>query len=115
LKLREIVETVKGTVLTKQGNLDVEIFYCGASDLLSDVLSDMNPGSLLLTGMVGLQSVRTAEMVDLAAIVFVRAKIPGPESIELANELGIPLIVSPHGMYEICGQLYQAGLRAPEK
>jgi len=115
LKLREIVETVKGTVLTKQGNLDVEISYCGASDLLSDVLSDMKPGSLLLTGMVGLQSVRTAEMVDLAAIVFVYAKIPGPESIELANELGIPLIASPYSMYEVCGHLYQAGLRAPKK
>jgi len=54
-------------------------------------------------------------MVDLAAIIFVYSKIPGPESIELANELGIPLIASPYSMYEICGQLYQAGLRAPEK
>jgi predicted transcriptional regulator len=115
LKLREIVETVKGTVLTKQGDLDLEISYCGASDLLSDVLSDMKPGSLLLTGMVSLQSVRTAEMVDLAAIVFVCAKIPRPESIELANELGIPLIASPYSMYEICGRLYQAGLRPPKK
>ena len=115
MKLREIVETVKGTVLTKQANLDLEIFYCGASDLMSDVLSDMKSGSLLLTGTVGLQSVRTAEMVDLAAIVFVCAKIPGPESIELANELGIPLIASPYTMYEICGHLYEAGLRAPKK
>jgi len=115
LKLRDIVETVKGTVLTKRGNLDLEILYCGASDLMSDVLSDMNPGSLLLTGMVGLQSVRTAEMVDLAAIVFVSAKIPEPESIELADELGIPLIASPYSMYEVCGHLYQAGLRAPKK
>jgi len=115
LKLREIVETVKGTVLTKHGNLGLEISYCGASDLMSDVLSDMKPGSLLLTGMVGLQSVRTAEMVDLAAIVFVCSKTPGPESIELANELGIALIVSPYSMYEICGQLYEAGLRPPKK
>ena len=115
LKLREIVETVKGTVLTKQGNLDLEISCCGASDLMSDVLSDMMPGSLLLTGMVGLQSVRTAEMVDLAAIVFVHAKIPGTDSIELANELGIALIASPYSMYEICGQLYEAGLRPPKK
>jgi hypothetical protein len=82
---------------------------------MSDVLSDMKPGSILLTGMVGLQSVRTAEMVDLAAIVFVSEKIPGPESIELADELGITLIASPYSMYETCGFLYQAGLRPPKK
>jgi len=88
----------------------VEILSCGASDLMSDVLSIMKPGSLLLTGLVNPQSIRTAEMADLAAIIYVRGKTPGPEVIDLADELGIPLIGSPYGMYEMCGRLYQAGL-----
>jgi hypothetical protein len=49
-------------------------------------------------------------MADLAAIIFVRGKIPGPDAIDLANELGIPLIASHIGMYELCGRLYKAGL-----
>jgi predicted transcriptional regulator len=115
VKLGEIVGIVGGSVLTKQGKLDLEIASCGASDLMSDVLSFMRPGSLLITGLVHSQSVRTAEMADLAGIVFARGKTPGPDVIALADELVIPLIASPYGMYEICGRLYKAGLVADFK
>jgi predicted transcriptional regulator len=110
LKLREIVEIVRGKVLTKHPNLDREILSCGASDLMSDVLSFMKTDSLLLTGLVNMQSIRTAEMADLAAIVFARGKIPEREVIDLADELGIPLVASPYGMYEISGRLYREGM-----
>jgi len=110
VNLKEIVKVIAGRILTKQPTPDMEIPSCGASDLMSDVLSFMKPGSLLLTGLVHPQSVRTAEMADLAAIVFVRGKIPDTEVISLADELSIPLIASPCGMYEICGRLYNAGL-----
>jgi predicted transcriptional regulator len=91
-------------------SLEREIVSACASDLMSDVLAFMKPRSLLLTGLVHPQSVRTAEMADLAAIVFVRGKTPGPEAISLAEELRIPLIASPYGMYEMSGRLYKAGL-----
>lgn len=110
MNLKEIVRVIEGRILTKQPIPDLEIPSCGASDLMSDALSFMKPGSLLLTGLVHPQSVRTAEMADLAAIVFVRGKIPDTEVISLADELTIPLVASPYGMYEICGRLYEAGL-----
>jgi predicted transcriptional regulator len=110
VNLKEIVKVIGGRILTKQPAPDLEIQSCGASDLMSDALSFMKPGSLLLTGLVHPQSVRTAEMADLAAIVFVRGKIPDAEVISLADELSIPLIASPYGMYEICGRLFNAGL-----
>ncbi len=90
MNLKEIVGIIGGRILTKQAKLDMEIPSCGASDLMSDVLSFMKPGSLLLTGLIHPQSVRTAEMADLAAIVFVRGKTPGPEVISLADEVGHP-------------------------
>jgi len=110
VNLKEIVKVIGGRILTKQPTPEMEIPSCGATDLMSDALSFMKPGSLLLTGLVHSQSVRTAEMAELAAIVFVRGKIPAPEVISLADELSIPLIASPYGMYEICGRLYKAGL-----
>ncbi len=110
MKLKEIINAVEGTLLTKQFKQDLDIQHCGASDLMSDVLSLMKSGSLLLTGLVNLQSIRTAEMADLAAIVYVRGKTPAPDAIDLANELGIPLIASHYGMFEMCGRLYEAGL-----
>ncbi len=115
MKLKEIVAIVEGNILTQKVKPDMEIESCGASDLMSDVLSFMKPGSLLLTGLIHPQSVRTAEMADLAAIVFVRGKTPGPEVIRLADELGIPLIASPYGMFEISGRLYKAGMVAVMK
>lgn len=110
VKLRKIIEIVKGRVITNKPNLDLEINACGASDLMSDVLAFVKPGSLLLTGLVHPQAIRTAEMSDLSAIVFVRGKTPGKDTIDLAEELKIPLIASPYGMYEMSGLLYQAGL-----
>ena len=111
VKLKEIINAVEGTLLTQQLKQDLDIQYCGASDLMSDALSLMKPGSLLITGLVNLQSIRTAEMADLAAIIYVRGKAPGPDAIDLANELGIPLITSHISMYEMCGRLYEAGIK----
>jgi serine kinase of HPr protein (carbohydrate metabolism regulator) len=59
--------------------------------------------------------VRTAQIADVAAIVFVRDKLPTPDLIELANTEGIPLITSPYGTFELCGRLYQAGLPSLER
>jgi predicted transcriptional regulator len=110
VKLQEIIEIVDGTILTERVDVNLEVLSCGASDLMSDVLAFMKPGSLLLTGLIHPQSIRTAEMADLAAIVYVRGKTPGPEAISLAEELNIPIIASPYGMYEMSGLLYKAGL-----
>ena len=110
MKLREIIKIINGRVLSIKVDLDLEIPSCGASDLMSDALTFMKPGSLLLTGLIHPQSIRTAEMADLAAIVFVRGKTPSSDTIELGRELGIPLIAASYGMYEMCGKLYQAGL-----
>ncbi len=112
MKLKEIIKLVEGTVLTSKADLDIDIPYCGASDLMSDVLAHMKPRALLLTGLVNLQCIRTAEMADLAAVVFVRGKHPGADAVALAEDLGIPLIRSAFGMYQLCGRLYQAGLPA---
>jgi predicted transcriptional regulator len=110
LKLRDIVELVSGTVLTRGSNLDMEIACAAGADLMSDVLAFAKPGALLLTGLVNTQVVRTAEMAEIAAIVFVRGKVPSADTIALAQEKRVPLISSPHTLFEMCGRLYEAGM-----
>src|SRR5512147_251536 len=110
MKLKEIVDIVDGRLLSSRHDLDLEIAFCGASDLMSDVLAYVKSDSLLLTGLVNPQVVRTAEMAEIAAIIFVRGKTPGEDAIALAEELNIPLIASQYSMYEMCGRLYGAGL-----
>ena len=114
MNVKQIVEIVNGTVLNPQVPLDQEVKGgCGA-DLMSDVLSSIKPEAVLLTGLCNIQVVRTAQMADVHAIVFVRGKIPQPEIVELARQENIPLITSPFGTFELCGRLYKAGLRSSE-
>jgi predicted transcriptional regulator len=110
VKLKKVLEVVEGILLTNQGDLDLEIRYGGAMDLMSDALAYLPPGAMLLTGLKNLQTIRTAEMAEVRAITFVRGKVPEPEAIKLAQELDIPLIKTNLGMFESCGRLYQAGL-----
>ena len=110
MKLRKIIRLVEGTLLTQDADLDMEIERACGADLMSDVLSFAKEGALLLTGLVHPQVVRTAEMGDIAAIVFVRGKAPLPETLTLAEERGIPLITAQHTLFELCGRLYAAGM-----
>lgn len=112
MKLREIVSIVEGRLVSKKADLDMEIVCAAASDLMSDVLAFAEPGSVLLTGLCNPQVVRTAEMADIVGIIFVRGKYPPPETIALAEEKGIPLVATSYAMFEMCGRLYQAGLKS---
>ncbi len=110
MKLREILQIVDGKVITKGADLDLEVqMGCGA-DLMSDVLAFTHDGTLLLSGLTNPQVVRTAEMAGIVAILFVRGKIPPPETIALAEEKGIPLLASKYTMFETCGRIHAAGL-----
>lgn len=110
-KLREIKELLNCTVIWADDELlDIEIGRAGAADLMSDILAFTQPDSLMLTGLVNIQSVRTADIADVKAIIYVRGKIPTPDSIELAKEKKIPLLSTNYHMYEACGILYSNGI-----
>ena len=111
MKLAEIVALVQGRLLF-DAETEMEIKCGSASDLMSDVLAFTEAGSILFTGLVNPQAVRTAEMADIKAIVFVRGKEPPLETVELAQEKGIPLVTTALPMFEACGRLYEAGLRS---
>lgn len=110
MKLRDVLGVIEGELITPDADLDMEIqMGCGA-DLMSDVLAFTHEGTLLMSGLTNPQVVRTAEMADVRAIVFVRGKIPPAETVALAKEKGIPLLASKYTMFETCGRLFQAGL-----
>lgn len=110
MKLQDLIREVDARVIVGDDKLDVEIHRVFAADLMSDVLAFATEGSLLLTGLTNAQVIRTAEMVDIAAILFVRGKSPQPDAIELARSSGIPLLTTQYILFETCGRLYQCGL-----
>ena len=112
MKVNEIATIVGAEILCGANQKDLEIDSAFGSDMMSDVLAFVNDRAVLLTGLVNAQVIRTAEMMDMPCIVFVRGKKPTEEMIELANERGIILLATAFRMYEACGKLYAAGLPA---
>ncbi len=110
MKLKEVKEILNARMLTQEEDLSVEVNSACGSDLMSDVLAFVKDQALLLTGLVNPQVVRTAEMMDIKAIVFVRGKEPEQEVIELANEKGMILMSTEYPLYLACGRLYSGGL-----
>lgn len=112
MTLRKILEVTEAKALTPDVDLDINASSAFSADLMSDVLHLAKEGSLLLTGLTHPQVVRTAEMAGIAAILFVRNKVPPPETIQLAEEKGVPLLASRYTMFETGGRIYAAGMNS---
>jgi len=110
MTLKEIKEFLQADVIIGVDSLDLEIEFAGGSDLMSDVLAFGKPGILLLTGLSNAQSVRTANIIDAKAVVYVRGKKPDEMGIKEAREKGIPLLSTKYMMYTACGLLFSHGL-----
>ena len=104
------VQSILNAKLWCGSSLDTEVHNACGSDLMSDVLAFVKDQSVLLSGLVNTQVIRTAEMMDMVCIVFVRGKEPTAEMIALAEERGIVLMSTPLRMFTACGLLYQNGL-----
>lgn len=110
MKISTMKELLDAEVLCCEENLGRHVYSACGSDMMSDVLAYVKDQAVLLTGLVNSQVIRTAEMMDMICIVFVRSKLPTPEMIELAKENGMVLMTTKKRMYNACGVLYQNGL-----
>ncbi|MBQ8868550.1 MAG: hypothetical protein IJ027_02370 [Oscillospiraceae bacterium] len=110
MKISTIKDLLEADVICNEELLEKEVYSACGSDMMSDVLAYVKDQAVLMTGLVNSQVVRTAEMMDMVCIVFVRSKQPTPEMIQLARESGIVLMATKRRMYEACGILYSNGL-----
>lgn len=110
MKIGKIVELLDAEVLSGEDMMNTHVYSACGSDMMSDVLAYVKDQAVLLTGLVNLQVVRTAEMMDMNCIVFVRSKMPTAEMIELAKDCGMVILATDKRMYEACGILYSNGL-----
>ena len=114
MRLDLVREVLEADVLSGDEHLDIEVFSACGSDLMSDVLAFVKDQSLLLTGLTNPQVVRTAEMMDMKAIIFVRGKKPDEDIIALAKEHEMVMMTTKFPLYIASGRLYSAGLTGKE-
>ena len=111
MELKQVQKLLDATVYAGADRMDeMQVMEACGSDLMSDVLAFVKEQGLLLTGLQNLQVVRTAEMMDMEAIVFVRGKIPNGEMIAAAERMEMVLMTTELPMFTACGLLYENGL-----
>ena len=116
--IKMTLEKVKGILqadVLVGSDLSYEVYSAYGSDLMSDVLAFVKNHVLLLTGLINPQVIRTAEMMDIHAIVFVRGKQPTEDIIELAKQKNMIILTTTHSLYTSCGLLYTHGLMGEER
>jgi hypothetical protein len=111
MRLDEVAAVLGCELLGDGGDADVDVEAVVASDGMSEILAFHCPHALMLTGLTNIQSVRTAVVADVHAIVYVRGKRPPERVLQLAHDSGIPVLTTGLGMFDCCGLLYQAGLK----
>ena len=114
MTIREIAKILDAEWVCGEENADQEIRYAFASDMMSDVLAFVELETILLTGLINSQAVRTAEMLDIPCLVFVRGKKPQEEAVRRAKAIGLCALMTKCSMFDACGRLYAAGLNGIE-
>lgn len=114
MKIKDVVRLLKSRNIMRGRSSGHRIHTACGSDMMSDVLAYVKDQSVLLTGLLNPQVVRTAEMMDMLCIVFVRGKRPESEVVELARQKGIVLLSTEERLFTACGILYTNGLGGGE-
>ena len=110
MQLTMLRDLLEATVLCGKDRLEEEISTVFASDMMSDVLACPDEIECLLTGLMNSQVIRTADMMDIQTIIFVRNKLPADDVIQMACQRDMVVMVTPCRMFTACGRLYDAGL-----
>jgi len=111
MKLADLVTIAEGHVICGESHLHREVYQAFSSDLLSDVLTLNRAGIALITGVANLQTIRTAEMAEVACVLLVRNKKANQEMIQLAKENNLVIVECPGSMFGVSGRLFMAGIK----
>ena len=111
MTIAEVMKILNGQFFCGDKKAGIDVASACAADLMSDIMAFSKEGVLLLTGLVNSQVIRTAELLDIHCVIFVRGKIPNREMIDMAEEADITLCGTKQSMFFSCGKLYEAGLK----
>ena len=111
MTLHEVKELLQCEVLACEDDLQTDVTQVVASDGMSEILAFAKSRELMITGLTNIQSIRTADIAGVSAVVYCRGKRPDKKVIEFAKQKRIPVLVTKMVMFDICAILYNKGLR----
>ena len=111
MNINDIIKLLDAENLTPELDAERELHSACGSDMMSDVLAYVKDQAVLLTGLNNPQVIRTADMMDMLCVVYVRGKKPDALSLKLAVEKDICVLTTNKALFTCCGILYENGLR----
>ena len=109
MKLKELIDKFDLKALTNVEDKDIDGVYI--SDMLSDVMSSAETGSLWITIQTHKNIVSAANLIDLSAIIITNGKSVPDETIELANRFYVNILSCDLPTYELSIKLIEAGIK----
>ena len=110
MKLTELIDELALTVKSAKKGLDREVKGGYASDLLSDVMAHSQEGDVWVTIQGHPNIVAVATLRDLAGIILANGRQPNEQTVQRAEEEGIPILCTSLPTFEVAGRLYRLGI-----
>ena len=107
MTVSDVAVALEAEIVAGYAGRDALVHDFAASDLLSDILTFEKEDYALITGLTNAQIVRTAEITGACCVVVARGKKPQQAAVTLAERAGIPLLLSPLSLFEVCTRLGQ--------
>ena len=106
MKLAEIVQILNLKVAAGEAKLDTEVSGGYVSDLLSNVMSQAQSGSMWITLQGHPNIIAVAALAGLAAVVVAGDAPLEPNAIQKAQSQNVVLLTTPLPVFELAGRLY---------
>jgi predicted transcriptional regulator len=110
MNINKFVQQFNLGVAAGKNGLDRQIQSGYSGDLLSDVMANAPIGCIWLTVQVHQNIVKVAVLRDMAAIVLTGGQTPDKETVERANQEGVPILLWSDSAFDLAGKLYSAGI-----
>ena len=111
MTLLEIRDVLQCEVLVAEGDMTADVKYVVASDGMSEILAFAKSKELMVTGLTTIQSIRTANIAGVSAVLYCRGKRPDNRVLEFARSKRIPVMATKLLLFDICAILHGRGLR----
>lgn len=106
MKLSELLDKIDLTIINKGDNFDVEITGGYTSDLLSDVMGNIDSGMLWITLQVHRNIIAVASLKEIVAVVLIGESELDEDTLEQARTEGITILATEKSAFETTGLLY---------
>jgi len=106
MKIIELAAKLGLKVVSGQNGLNNEISTGYTSDLLSDVMGNIETSSVWITLQTHKNVMAVASLKDLAAVIIVNNYVPDQDLITQSDEEGIPVLTTSEKAFEMSAKIY---------